>query len=199
MRWVLNGMYQLDATVALNEPMAAALQLGAVIVAPVPAQETPSLHIGGTAGSTQSREIWRVKTNGSNLHLRSGPGTKYKILSKYRNGTELVLLEKTNGSWYRMAAPDGASGYMAVQWLKYLRTETETIPGSEADEVIAPKPVRRQPFRIHRIEPGLLTVTVHARQLFYDLSDNLVLPHTYENVTRQGALSAILSLSLIHI
>ena len=192
-RWVLNGMYQLDATVALNEPMAAALQLGAVIVAPVPAQETPSLRIGGTAGSTQSREIWRVKTNGSNLHLRSGPGTKYKILSKYRNGTELVLLEKTNGSWYRMAAPDGASGYMAVQWLKYLRTETETIPGSEADEVIAPKPVRRQPFRIHRIEPGLLTVTVHARQLFYDLSDNLVLPHTYENVTRQGALSAILS------
>ena len=192
-RWVLNGMYQLDATVALNEPMAAALQLGAVIVAPVPAQETPSLRIGGTAGSTQSREIWRVKTNGSNLHLRSGPGTKYKILSKYRNGTELVLLEKTNGSWYRMAAPDGASGYMAVQWLKYLRTETETISGSEADEVIAPKPVRRQPFRIHRIEPGLLTVTVHARQLFYDLSDNLVLPHTYENVTRQGALSAILS------
>ena len=192
-RWVLNGMYQLDATMALNEPMAAALQLGAVIVAPVPAQETPSLRIGGTAGSTQSREIWRVKTNGSNLHLRSGPGTKYKILSKYRNGTELVLLEKTNGRWDRMAAPAGASGYMAVQWLKALRTETETIPGSGADEVIARKPVRRQPFRIHRIEPGLLTVTVHARQLFYDLSDNLVLPHTYENVTRQGALSAILS------
>ena len=55
------------------------------------------------------------------VHLRSGPGTKYKILSKYRNGTELVLLEKTNGSWYRIddeSSPyyDTIEGYRKVQY-----------------------------------------------------------------------------------
>lgn len=191
--WVLNGMYQLDATFALNDPMAALLEIGAVIVAPVPAQETPSLSAGASAGTSAARDIYKVRTNGGNLHLRSGPGTNYKILKKYKNGTEVVLLEKTNASWYRIAVPDGASGYMSTQYLQFVRTETQTIPGASSDAVIAPKPVRAQPFRIHRVEPGILTVGIHARHIFYDLSDNLLLPHTYKNVTRQSAMNAFLT------
>ena len=41
------------------------------------------------------REIWKGKTNGSRLMLRSGTGTRYKIIGKYKNGTEVLLLEKT--------------------------------------------------------------------------------------------------------
>ena len=32
--------------------------------------------------------------------LRSGTGTKYKIIGKYKNGTKVVSLEKTTSSWY---------------------------------------------------------------------------------------------------
>ena len=56
--------------------------------------------------------------------LRSGTGTRYKIIGKYHNGTEVVLLEKTTSSWYKMLAPDGKQGYMSTDWLQYVRTET---------------------------------------------------------------------------
>lgn len=188
--WVLNGMYQLDATFALNDPMAALLEIGAVIVAPVPAQETPSLSVG--ASESEARKIYRVATNGGRLRLRSGPGTGGRILDKYKNGTEVVLLDDSDADWFRVAVPDGASGYMSAAWLKYVRTETQTAQSS-ATSVVSPKPVRRQPFRISRIDPGILTVAVHARHIFFDLSDNLLLPRDYGNITRQSAMQAFLT------
>ena len=80
-----------------------------------PARARACRHDAGITIITQAtpevkREVWKVRTNGSRLMLRSGTGTKYKIIGKYYNGTEVVLLEKTTSSWYRMLAPDGKQG-----------------------------------------------------------------------------------------
>ena len=106
--------------------------------------------------------------------LRSGTGTKYKIIGKYKNGTEVVLLEKTTSSWYKMLTPDGKQGYMSTDWLQYVRTETTPGQGEAVNEVVEPRQLRDQPFRIYRVVPELDKITVYARHVFYDLMDNMI-------------------------
>lgn len=186
----LNKMYSLDATVSLNDPMCEHIAIGAVIVAPVPAAETPE--ITRITGGTEAVTTWvyRVKTNGGNLHLRSGPGTNYKILRRYKNGTQITVLDRDNSSWYKVAAPDGAKGWMSSDWLAYVRTVT--VGGAAGEKtVVSPKPVRAQPFRIYGIVPGLNVVTAKARHIFYDLSDNMVMPGKFSG-TRQSIANGIL-------
>ena len=60
----------------------------------LPAAMTPGITMITQATPEVRREIWKVRTNGSRLMLRSGTGTRYKIIGKYKNGTEVVLLEK---------------------------------------------------------------------------------------------------------
>ena len=100
---------------------------GCILRAPVPAAMTPGITMITRATPEVKREVWKVRTNGSRLMLRSGTGTKYKIIGKYHNGTEVVLLEKTTSSWYKMLAPDGKQGYMSTDWLQYVRTEVTPL------------------------------------------------------------------------
>ena len=147
---------------------------GCILRAPVPAAMTPGITMITQATPEVKREVWKVRTNGSRLMLRSGTGTKYKIIGKYHNGTEVVLLEKTTSSWYRMLAPDGKQGYMSTDWLQYVRTEVTPGQGEVVNEVVEPRQLRDQPFRIYRVVPELDRITVYARHVFYDLMDNMI-------------------------
>ena len=104
--------------------------------------------------------------------LRSGTGTKYRILGKYKKGTQIVVLEKTTADWYEVSCPDGKRGYMAAQYLTCVRTES--APATAVSEVVEPKMLRDQPFRIYRVVPELDKITVYARHIFYDLLDNMI-------------------------
>lgn len=147
---------------------------------------TPGITMVTQATPEVKREVWKVRTNGSRLMLRSGTGTKYKIIGKYKNGTEVVLLEKTTSSWYRMLAPDGKQGYMSIDWLQYVRTEVTSGQGEAVNEVVEPRQLRDQPFRIYRVVPELDRITVYARHVFYDLMDNMI--RKYEpSATTTGA------------
>ena len=124
----LNGEWELT----LEHPLDDAgkwrrLVEGCILRAPVPAAMTPGITIITQATPEVKREVWKVRTNGSRLMLRSGTGTRYKIIGKYKNGTEVVLLEKTTSSWYKMLTPDGKQGYMSTDWLQYVRTETTPV------------------------------------------------------------------------
>ena len=112
--------------------------------------------------------IYRVSTRRDPLRLRSGTGTKYRILGKYKKGTQVVVLEKTTAD----SCPDGKRGYMAAQYLTCVRTES--APVTAASEVVEPKMLRDQPFRIYRVVPELDKITVYARHIFYDLLDNMI-------------------------
>ena len=53
---------------------------GRIVRAPVPAAETPRIAL---LASVPGKEIYRVTTSGLRLNLRSGTGTKYKVLGAY--------------------------------------------------------------------------------------------------------------------
>ena len=195
----LNGEWELT----LEHPLDDAgkwkrLVEGYILRAPVPAAMTPGITIITQATPEVKREIWKVKTNGSRLMLRSGTGTKYKIIGKYKNGTKVVLLEKTTASWYKMLAPDGKQGYMSTDWLQYVRTETTPGQGEAVNEVVEPRQLRDQPFRIYRVVPELSKITVYARHVFYDLMDNMIRKYEPSDTTTganvaQGVASSCLS------
>jgi len=145
------------------------LATGRIIRVPVPAAETPRIEMT-SPGSGGSREIYRVTA--SSLRLRSGTGTKYKRLGSYKNGTRVVVLNKTTSSWYEVSCPDGKRGYMSTSYLAFVKTETTPVVGK--GKVVEPRQLRDQPFRIYRVVPTLTSIKVNARHIFYDLADNII-------------------------
>lgn len=167
----LNGEYELTLIHPLDETDKwKRLVEGRILRVPVPAGITPQVDL--IRQTSVGTEIYRVSTSSSSLRLRSGTGTKYKILGKYKKGTEVIVLNKTTDSWYEVSCPDGKHGYMASKYLTHVRTEPD--PAVAAGKVIESRQLRDQPFRIYRVVPELDKITVYARHIFYDLLDNMI-------------------------
>ena len=84
---------------------------GNILRAPVPAAMTPRVNFTAP-GDDNRTEVWRVNTDFSGaetrkgtLRLRSGPGTKYKVLATYKHGSFVQVIAKTNSSWYEVTMP----------------------------------------------------------------------------------------------
>ena len=175
----LNGQWELEMTHPIDEDGRwLRLQENRIIRAPVPAATTPKLtiDIAQSETTTTTVNIYKVSTSRDPLRLRSGTGTSYKILGKYKKGTQVIVLNQTTSSWYEVSCPDGKHGYMASQYLTFYRTKTvtKTNPLPDLHEEIEGKQLRDQPFRIYRIVPELTQITVYARHIFYDLLDNMI-------------------------
>ena len=175
----LNGEWELTLVHDIDERGKwTRLSEGCILRAPVPAAKTPSVDLVTQQYQTSTYEvqIYKITTKSGPLHLRSGTGTNYKILGKYKKGREVIVLNKTTSSWYEVTAPDGKRGYMASQYLTFQRTETQVVQTNVGfrNQVIEARQLRDQPFRIYRVVPELDKVTVYARHIFYDLLDNMV-------------------------
>ena len=175
----LNGEWELTLVHDIDERGKwTRLSEGCILRAPVPAAMTPRVDLVTQQyqTSTYDVQIYKITTKSGPLHLRSGTGTNYKILGKYKKGREVIVLNKTTSSWYEVTAPDGKHGYMASQYLTFQRTETQTVQTNVGfrNQVIEARQLRDQPFRIYRVVPELDKVTVYARHIFYDLLDNMV-------------------------
>ena len=175
----LNGEWELTLVHDIDERGKwTRLSEGCILRAPVPAAMTPSVALVTQQyqTSTYDVQIYKITTKSGPLHLRSGTGTNYKILGKYKKGREVIVLNKTTSSWYEVTAPDGKHGYMASQYLTFQRTETQTVQTNVGfrNQVIEARQLRDQPFRIYRVVPELDKVTVYARHIFYDLLDNMI-------------------------
>ena len=175
----LNGEWELTLVHDIDERGKwTRLSEGCILRAPVPAAMTPSVDLVTQQyqTSTYDVQIHKITTKSGPLHLRSGTGTNYKILGKYKKGREVIVLNKTTSSWYEVTAPDGKHGYMASQYLTFQRTETQTVQTNVGfrKQVIESRQLRDQPFRIYRVVPELDKVTVYARHIFYDLLDNML-------------------------
>ena len=167
----LNGSYELE----IVHPYDAngkwqRLVEGYIVRAPVPTAMTPQVKLAPQTST--SGMVYRVSTNRDPLRLRSGTGTKYKILGKYKKGTQVIVLAKTTSSWYEVTCPDGKHGYMSASYLTYVKTLP--APEQAAAEVVEARQLRDQPFRIYRVVPELDKVTAYARHVFYDLLDNMI-------------------------
>lgn len=175
----LNGEWELTLVHDIDERGKwTRLSEGCILRSPVPAAMTPSVGLVTQQyqTSTYDVQIYKITTKSGPLHLRSGTGTNYRILGKYKKGREIIVLNKTTSSWYEVTAPDGKHGYMASQYLTFQRTETQTVQTNVGfhNQVIEARQLRDQPFRIYRVVPELDKVTVYARHIFYDLLDNMV-------------------------
>ena len=180
------GMYELTMTHPMDaEGKWLNIGVGCIVKAPAPVRETPLVEseIVGEGEATEpvtvTRKIYKVQTNtGANLHLRQGPSTSTAILSKYRPGTEVVVLSQANGWGQVIVCSSGATGYMSMQYLVYVRDETETIEGDAPgpERVVYPVQSRMQLFRIFKVERDAAEreVRVEARHIFYDLLGNVV-------------------------
>ena len=90
----LNGEYELTLVHPIDEAGKwQRLVEGCILRAPVPAAMTPRVNFTAP-GDDNRTEVWRVNTDFSGaetrkgtLRLRSGPGTKYKVLATYKNGS----------------------------------------------------------------------------------------------------------------
>lgn len=175
----LNGEWELTLVHGIDERGKwTRFSEGCILRSPVPAAMTPSVELVTQQyqTSTYDVQIYKITTKSGPLHLRSGTGTNYKILGKYKKGREVIVLNKTTSSWYEVTAPDGKHGYMASQYLTFQRTETQTVQTNVGfrNQVIEARQLRDQPFRIYRVVPELDKVTVYARHIFYDLLDNMI-------------------------
>lgn len=199
------GMYELTMTHPMDEDGKwLNIGIGCVIKAPAPVRETP-LADEDDEGEippepvTVTRKIYRVQTNtGANLHLRQGPSTSTPILSKYRPGTEVVVLSQANGWGQVIVCSSGATGYMSMQYLVYVRDETETIEGDapSQERVIYPVQSRGQLFRICKIERDAAEseVRVEARHISYDLLGNVLIgEYAPENVAAGTVVEYVLA------
>ena len=106
--WELTLVHPLDAHDKWRK-----LSEGGILRVPVPAAMTPQINLVTQQYQTTTYDvqIYKVSTNKDPLRLRSGTGTKYKILGKYKKGTEVIVIEKTSSSWYEVTCPDGKHGY----------------------------------------------------------------------------------------
>ena len=57
-----------------------------------------------------------VSTGGSNLNVRSGPGTSYSEVAKVTDGTRVTVTEVSNG--FGRVNVGGVDGWVSMQYLK---------------------------------------------------------------------------------
>ena len=175
----LNGEWELTLVHPIDEyGKWTRLSEGNILRAPVPAAMTPQMNLVTQQYQTQTYdvEIYTVTTQRDPLRLRSGTGTNYRILGQYKKGTEVIVVSKPSSSWYEVTCPDGRHGYMSAEYLTHARTEQQStqVDVGFQNQVIEPRQLRDQPFRIYRVVPELSKVTVYARHIFYDLLDNMI-------------------------
>ena len=110
----------------------------------------------------------------------------------------MAVLSQENGWGQVIVCSSGATGYMSMQYLVYVRDETETIEGDvpSPERVIYPLQSRWQLFRIYKMERDATEheVRVEARHITYDLLGNVVVSdYAPENVAANTVVEYLLS------
>ena len=97
----------------------------------------PTLHVTVREGSVtisidkQEQEdpgqTGTVNTQGSNLNVRTGPSTRYGIITQLMNGTDVKVLGEKDG-WYQIEIP-ARYGYVCGEYLR-----VNDIPSTQTDD-----------------------------------------------------------------
>lgn len=190
----MNGEYKLDMELAVDQrTMVAANEM--VIKAPAPIRETPQIDVEST--QTVTREIYKVTTGGKRLYLRVKPMTNSRAIKAYKPGTEVAVLDKSNGQWYKVAVLDGgASGYMYAANLTYVRSETQSQGVNAPQHITTPAKTRDQLFRISKITSTLESIQIEALHISYDMRRNYVKSAAVKGKTGADALAEVFAAAM---
>lgn len=138
-------------------------------VAPAPETEEESEEevVQPAQSAVQTVEIYRLR-NGVSVNLRQKPSASSIIIDSYSNKAEVIVLQKTNSTWWKVQMKKGgAVGYMAQQYLVYVRTETKGGGGGSESPFVVPTIARMQIFRIYSVETNTTEKICVARALHY--------------------------------
>lgn len=176
---IARGKYELTLTHPIDRTLRwMLLQPGAYIKAACPVRESPLYEKVAQGGETVVvREIYKVTGTSVGVNLRTGPGTGYKKLASYRNGTRVILLEKVDDTWFHVTIEKGgAVGYMSKKYLTLVESITETVAPEKPGTAISLEQSRDQIFEIASVEVDSKSanVTVTAVHAFYAETGNLV-------------------------
>lgn len=75
-----------------------------------------TIAIDGKEPEEDPVQTGRVRTNGSNLNVRTGPSVSYDIINSLANGTEVQIMLEENG-WYQLEFP-AKYGYVCGKYLE---------------------------------------------------------------------------------
>lgn len=75
-----------------------------------------TVEVDGKEPEEDPVQTGRVRTNGSNLNVRTGPGIDFKIINSLANGTEIQVMKEENG-WYQLEFP-AKYGYVCGKYLE---------------------------------------------------------------------------------
>lgn len=186
----LNGEWELQLVHPLDDrDKWSWLQVGSIVKAPVPAAMTPRVKL---MQQSEGKDIYRVRTfHGGLLNLWSRATRSSPSLAKYKTGQEVQVISTANPDFFEVIAPDGKRGWMGSEYLVFVRTEITNVTAT--GQIVAPRQLRDQPFRIYRIVPELTQVTAFARHLSYDLMNNMI--YAYKPVMETFMISLLLWLS----
>ena len=185
----LNGEYTLTMELEINS-RTVDIAPEMVVKCPAPVRFTPQVDIYTPAAT----EVYRVTTSGLRLNLRTKPSmTTGRVLSAYAPGTEVIVTDKSDGTWYAVAAPDGRSGYMYASNLTYVRTDNSApVNGG----VVESHKTKEQLFRVRSVSSTLDCVTVETQHISYDLRRNYIKTAAVKDKTGADALPIMLAATI---
>lgn len=79
---------------------------------------------GQTSNKNTPNQTMKYKTT-ANLNLRSGAGTKYKVITVIPKGKQVAILSK-HGGWYRVSY-SGKKGYVSSRYLLLLTSDNPVL------------------------------------------------------------------------
>ena len=69
---------------------------------------------------------------GSDVNMRSGPGTGYPVVNCLPRGTAVTVTDRSNPDWYAVSY-DGQSGFMSSRYLEISEESSEAVIVTDGD------------------------------------------------------------------
>lgn len=206
-REIGRGMYELELVHPIDRLHRWRLIENMCIVkAMCPVRESPDndTKINPVMPTTITRELYTPTTKGKSYrYIRSKPSTTHThggsnsaVIGSAEYGKNVIVLEKTDATWWKVQASDGTSGYMQARYLKFVKTVDQTVTSKYqpvSRDILAPDMARNQLFRIYSTEVDTehMTITAKALHITYDLRlIPVVGSFDFEDDEAKGALDA---------
>ncbi len=112
--------------VLLKNPKLLAYFLPTLHVTVTDTSVTVTVAVDGDEPEEDPLQTGHVRTNGSNLNVRTGPGIGFDIINSLANGTEVQVMKEENG-WYQLEFP-AKYGYVCGKYLELNDITPEETP-----------------------------------------------------------------------
>ena len=84
---------------------------------------------------------------GSDVNMREGPGTNFRVMDCLPEGAKVTVVDRSNGSWFQVEY-DGTTGFMAGGFLEITEEESPLLPAQTPSQTPSQIPAQSIPQSI---------------------------------------------------